>query len=661
MGTNDNHTNRNVSESAAGREACSGHWRLAPAGLVLTDRAGLVLEANHGITEMLGLPLEALAGAPLERFLTNNGCGGAAGPLVGPLVGLDGLSSPAGRRLALLSGSGRQIPVTVRCTALDSGEGDLLWALMEIPEPPAQPEPWRTPPPRRDEAGAGHSDSFKRQFLANVSHEMRTPMNAIIGMTRLLLEDGPALEQRGILADLDASATALRRIIDTLLDFSGLESGEETPVLENFDLRQTLESVVKGFMDAARRKGLSLKLDIGPDVPGRLHADPGRLRQVAVCLLDNAVKFTSSGEVFVRAWMRSPETLAVEVADTGIGLDEYSLPHIFGAFVQGDLSTTKRYPGAGIGLAICKRLLEAMGGTIEARNAESGGAVFTCVIPVRVVHQAATSRLADPAPSTSLEKPSLRVLLAEDNDVNRRFTTKFLQQRGHQVTAVENGREALAALELQIFDIVLMDISMPEMDGMEATRAIRAHDGSRFDPRIPVVAVTAHALRGDGERFLKAGMDAYLAKPLDLEHFERVILDICSASVACPAPAKPRKAASAQHGDAQPFDPVMQARRFASMMDILPELLALFVKNADSTLDNLRQALLSGRLVDAERAAHTLKGMAAVVCATGVESAAMALEKALAGQEGTDHAPLVAALESQVARAVEHLRGQEGL
>ncbi|WP_243439901.1 response regulator [Fundidesulfovibrio soli] len=634
-------------------------WEDAPVGLAVTDRDGAVLRVNPRLGEMTGLSPASLAGAPLEAFLYSLDNPGPEEP---------GNASPT-RRLSLRTASGREIPVAVRCVQLGSGEqGHLLWALMEIPgagEGECRAELLR----EREEHG--RAAVFRNSFLVNVSREMRTPLNSILGMVRLLIDSEPTLGQRDILDDLESAASSLRFVMDNLLDYTDTETGNDAHSSADFDVRLVLEGVLEAFSRAASRKGLVLSLEVDPDVPAHLRTDPARLRQVAACLLDNAVKFTSAGKVAVRARMETQGLLVLEVEDTGIGLDEYGLSLLQDAPARAALLGRWRHPGAGLGLTVCKRLLETVGGTISARNAEGGGAVFTCVIPVGMSPASADEWAASSAARAPQarkgggSKASLRILLAEDNAVNRRFTTKFLIQRGHRVTAVENGRAALDTLARDVFDIVLMDISMPEMDGVEATAAIRGHDGSRFDPRIPIVAVTAHAMRGDEERFLKAGMDAYLAKPLDLEHFERVILEVCSVSSACPAeagkaPGDQAEAAAPASEGGGPFDTAQQARRFANMGDILPELLALFIKNSGSTTDALRAAMETGRFADATRAAHTLKGMAAVVCATGVEAAAMALEKALSAQPDADHSPLFECLEVQVALAMDHLHKPKG-
>lgn len=257
---------------------------------------------------------------------------------------------------------------------------------------------------------------------------------------------------------------------------------------------------------------------------------------------------------------------------------------------------------------------------------------------------------------TSLDgQKSLTILLAEDDPLNRRFVVKFLTSRGHTVTAVDDGRQAVDALSQDRFDLVLMDVSMPEMDGLEATRAIRAGDGSRFDPAIPIIAVTAHAVTGDAESFLAAGMNAYISKPLDLDAFEHMIR---LASQGYRRPASPAGAADSRplpSSGLRVFDEALQAQRFAGMLDFLPELLALFQKNAPNTVAKAREALLQENYRELAQAGHTLKGMAAVVAAPTIAKTASDLETAANACDKSESQRLTAALDVQVRQAVEHM------
>jgi signal transduction histidine kinase/ActR/RegA family two-component response regulator len=381
---------------------------------------------------------------------------------------------------------------------------------------------------------AQEASRLKSEFLANMSHEIRTPMNGIIGFTNLALETTELNEeQRDYLEMVKSSAASMMQLIDDILDFSKIEAGRLDVCPTPFSLRECVESATKTLVAAAQAKGLNLSWEVGPESPDAVVGDAFRLRQVLLNLVGNAVKFTPAGSVRVKVVTQSsPDrtlTARFSVRDTGIGIPVEKQKFIFDPFRQADGSTTRKYGGTGLGLTISARLVEIMGGRLQVESEEGRGSTFHFTCPFTMSDPAERGDQASPACS-SVETAALSILVAEDNIVNQALVKALLRARGHGVTLANNGREVLSLLDGQPFDLILMDIQMPEMDGLQATAEVRQRE-RRTGEHIPIVAMTAHAMEGDRERCLEAGMDEYISKPISVKELLALIAHIGARKV----------------------------------------------------------------------------------------------------------------------------------
>ncbi len=499
--------------------------------VIITDPAGMIEWVNEAFTQRTGYCLDEVRGRKPGSFLQGAGSDLAAIARIREALRRH---EPVREELVNYAKGGEPYWVAVHISPIFSEEGELqryVSVQVDVTERKRHEQEIllqkalleervreRTAELARAKELAEAATAAKSQFLANMSHEIRTPLNAIIGLSHLCLQTGLEPRQRDYLVKTQRAAQSLMQTVNDVLDFSKIEAGGLTLEARPFDLEAILVSIDSIIGYLARSKGISLAVNMGEDVPRAIVGDSFRFEQVLLNLAGNAVKFTATGGVTLEVRRAGGDGAAVDlefrVRDTGIGLSAEERDRLFRPFSQADASTTRRFGGTGLGLTICKRIVEHMGGRIWVESEPGRGSIFAFRVRCPVATAAAPAAGRERDGSGLAERLLARILIVEDNDFNQQILRELLQAAGATVQVAGNGREALEVLRASDlpFDLVLMDVQMPEMDGFEATRRIRA------DPvlaGLPVVAMTANAGEDDRARCLAAGMDGFESKPIN--------------------------------------------------------------------------------------------------------------------------------------------------
>ncbi|MBV9835328.1 MAG: response regulator, partial [Alphaproteobacteria bacterium] len=491
------------------------------------------------------------------------------------------------------------------------------------------------------EAARAESDAAnqaKSTFLATMSHEIRTPMNGVLGMIEVLGREKLDDEQRDLVQTMRDSAGTVLRLLDDLLDFSKIEAGRTELEQVAFSLSSVVERAADNFRSAAAAKGISVSVAMSPGSADALIGDPTRVRQIVANLIGNAVKFTERGAVIVRALTQplgeGRTEIEISVSDTGIGMDEMQLAGLFKPFAQADSGTTRRYGGTGLGLSIVRRLAQLMDGDVTVQSAPGAGSTFIATLVLQaapadsplVELQAQAGPAASGAPVAPAVSSRARVLVVDDHPVNLKVALRQLASLGVAADTAANGRDGLERWRAGDYALVLADVHMPDMDGFEMTALIRAEESRRGLPRTPIVASTANALKGEDERCRAAGMDGYLAKPVETDRLRAVIERWL-----------PSADQSAVRADVEPvhdtddgviLDRSVLYRWSGGDAAFERDLLDTFAGELDQSERDIDAAMQAGDLARVAQAAHRLKGSALQIGARRAGAAALALEEA---------------------------------